>query len=129
MNPRNFHAQHFFGVVRYQQGRLDDALRLIATALTAKADDASALFHHGLVLAGLKRHEDALASFDRALSLAPDNPEALYHRSVAHALDRGEEALADYDRLAAIKPDHVEALTNRGNVLRDLGRREEALAS
>ena len=129
-NPNNFHAQHFLGVVRYQHGRHDEALRLIGTALAKKADDAGALFHHGLVLASLKRHEHALASFDRALSIKPDNTEALYQRGLAmHALARLEEALAAYERLFAVKPDHVEALTNRGNVLRDLGRHEDALAS
>jgi tetratricopeptide (TPR) repeat protein len=129
-HPDDFDAQHFLGVLRYQQGRHDEALRLIGTALKTKAGDVGALFHQGLVLASLKRHEDAVASFDSALSIKPDSPDALYHRAIAlGVLDRLEEALATYDRLLAFKPDHVEALTNRGNVLRDVGRHDEALAS
>ena len=42
---------------------------------------------------------------------------------------RSREALANLDRVIAMKPDHVEAHVNRGNVLLDLHRPNDALAS
>jgi len=78
----------------------------------------------------LGRLEEALASFDRALVLRPDYPEACNNRgNTLRELGRLDEALAAYDRALALKPDHASAWSNRGNVLRDLNRTEAALAS
>jgi tetratricopeptide (TPR) repeat protein len=78
----------------------------------------------------LKRHEEALASYDKVLAIKPDYVEALHDRGVVlQGLKRHEEALASYDKALAIRPDYVEALHDRGVVLRELKRHEEALAS
>ena len=56
-----------------------------------------------ILLSELKRLDEALASYDRALSLRPDYAEALYNRGNAlHELKRFEEALASYDRGAGL---------------------------
>ena len=78
----------------------------------------------------LKRYDEALASYDRALSLRPDFAEALNNRgNVLQELKRLDEALASYDRALTLRPDHAEALNNRGSALRELNRLDEALAS
>ena len=78
----------------------------------------------------LKRFEEALASYDRALALRPDYAEALSNRgNVLRELMRFEEALESYDRALAVRPDYAEALSNRGVTLQELMRFEEALAS
>ena len=52
-----------------------------------------------VTLHGLKRFEEALASYDRALKLRPDYADALSNRGVTlHELKRFGEALASYDR-------------------------------
>jgi tetratricopeptide (TPR) repeat protein len=49
--------------------------------------------YRGAALAQLKRSEEALACFDRALALKPDNPYFLYKRGSALSdLNRHEEA-------------------------------------
>lgn len=98
----------------------------------ASGGNSSAAAHMrlGNALRTLKRHEEALASYGRALALRPDYPQALYNRGNAlRALKRHEDAVADYDRALALRPDYPQALSNRGNALRDLKRHEEALAS
>ena len=88
------------------------------------------LSNRGITLHELKRFEEALASYDRALMLRPDYAEALSNRGVTlHELKRFEEALASYDRALTLRPDFAEALLNRGNTLHKLKRFEEALAS
>lgn len=54
----------------------------------------------------------ALAEFDRALELEPDNLDARSYRAATH-LDTGhvDEALADWKRVLARDPDHVHATT------------------
>src|SRR5215472_3683905 len=66
-NPGQFDALHLLGLARHQQGHAVEALRLIGAALRAQPGSADALSNYGLVLDALKQHEEALASFDRAL--------------------------------------------------------------
>ena len=71
----------------------------------------------------LKRYDEALASYDRALSFRPDYAEALNNRgNTLHELKRLDEALASYDRALAVRPDDAEALNNRGVTLHELKR-------
>ncbi len=78
----------------------------------------------------LGRAEEALASYDRALAVKPDNPEALNNRGDAlKNLGRLEEAVASYDEAVTLKPDYADAHYKRGNALMKLGRAQKALAS
>ncbi len=93
-------------------------------------DYAEALSNRGVTLRELKRFEEALASYDRALKMRPDFAKALSNRGTTlHELKRFEEALASYDRALKVQPDYAEALSNRGVALHELTRFEEALAS
>ncbi len=81
--PCNFDALHGLGQVHYSRGRLDTALVLIQEALKrdrARADGFGSL---GLVFHGLRHFEEALASYDEGLCLAPNNAELLSRRGVA----------------------------------------------
>src|ERR1700683_450131 len=66
-DPNHFDALHLGGVLRHQQGRSADALRLVAAALKARPGSADVLTNYGVILDALKRHEEALASFDKVL--------------------------------------------------------------
>src|SRR5689334_10165853 len=69
------------------------------------------------------RLADALSTFDRALAIAPDHPDALINRGCTCLdLKRYEEALAGFERSLAVRPGHPLALFNRGVVLQALGR-------
>jgi tetratricopeptide (TPR) repeat protein len=77
----------------------------------------------------LKRHDEALVSYDRALALRPDYADALNNRGITlQALGRHAEALASYDAVLSLRPDFVEALVNRGIAHFELGHFDEALA-
>ncbi len=78
----------------------------------------------------LKRFDEALASLDEALALAPGIAETHLNRgNVLNDLKRHEDAVASYDSALAIRPDYPEALSNRGIALHALARDEDALAS
>jgi len=88
------------------------------------------LYNRGMTLHQLKRLDEALASYDRALALWPDNAEVLCNRGMTlHQLKRFDEALASYDRALALRADYADALHNRGTTLHELKRLDEALAS
>jgi tetratricopeptide (TPR) repeat protein len=70
------------------------------------------------VLRDLKKNEEALSCFDRALTFNPRYVRALNNRgNVLNDLGRSDEAIASYDRALEIDPDYKDALMNRGNAL------------
>ena len=98
--------------------------------MAVRPNYAEALHSRGVALQALKRFDQALASYDRALAVRPDYAKALNNRgNVLQALKRFDEALASYDRALAVRPDYTDAINNRGNALRALKRFEEALGS
>ena len=126
--PKNFAARQLLALVRFQEGRDQDALNQIEAALALQPDAAEALATRGDILIRLRRLDDALASFDQAIAKKPDYAEAFYNRgNCRQYLDRHEEAVADYSRALALSPSYEPALTNRGNVLSKLRRFSEAL--
>jgi tetratricopeptide (TPR) repeat protein len=75
------------------------------------------------------RYVEALAAFDRAVALDPDDADALLARGVTRQrLGRLDDALADYDRAIAVRGPTSEALNNRGCLQRDRGELDRALA-
>lgn len=68
----------------------------------------------GCVLHDLERVEEALASYDGALTIEPNYAEALYNRGNAlRDLKRPTEALASYDRALQLKPGYAPAHWNQ----------------
>ncbi len=85
---------------------------------------------HGHSLRHAGHLQEALSSYDQAISLKPDFAEA--HNSRGETLTdlgRIEAALPCYNRAVALKPEFAEAHRNRGNALTALGRPAEALHS
>jgi tetratricopeptide (TPR) repeat protein len=96
---------------------------------TGTAESAFVLAGRAATLGKLGRYEEALADFNRALELAPDDAYALAGRGATlRKLGRYDEALADLNRALALAPTYVYALSRRGATYANLGRHEEALA-
>ena len=128
-DPRNFAARQLLALVRFQEGRAQDALAEITVALTIQPNAVEALATRGNILLRLGRLDQALQDFDRAIAAKPDYAEAFYNRgNCRQHLGHLEDAVADYSRALALHPDYEPALTNRGNALGKLRRFSEALA-
>jgi tetratricopeptide (TPR) repeat protein len=86
--------------------------------------------HRGSALRNLASHDDALAAYDQALSIASDATGAWLGRAnIFYDLKRRDDALAAFDKALSIKPDLAGAWLGRGNVLYELRRHDEALAA
>jgi predicted TPR repeat methyltransferase len=80
----------------------------------------------GNALYRLRRLDEALAAYDKALSLKPDLAEAWLGRAnVFYNSERHEEALAAYDKAVSLKPDLAEAWHKRGIIQVIRGNRQE----
>lgn len=124
-----FDALHLLGVVRLQQGRAEEAIDLIGKALRINPRSPAAHVNLGAAFGALKRLNEALGCYDKALTFDRDHLLALNSRA-ATLLDLGrpEEGLASLDRALAINPSNVETLRRRGQVLWQMKRLDEALA-
>ena len=82
-------------------------------------------------LQDLRRHKEALTSFETAIILKPDYAEAYNnHGNALHDLrPRDEGALISFAKAIALKPDYAGAYRARGIALNALKRYKEALAS
>ena len=77
-----------------------------------------------------QQYEQAIASFDKALQLKPDDHQVWNNRGNAlFNLGRFDEAIASYDKALQLKPDKDQPWYNRGVALFNLGRWDEAIAS
>ncbi len=82
----------------------------------------------GRALLGKGRYREAIAHYQRALTIRPDMHRP--HRGIAlalRALGRPEAALRHLDRAIELKPDFVRAYRQRGAILLELGRPSEAV--
>ncbi|MGE5537863.1 MAG: tetratricopeptide repeat protein [Gemmatimonas sp.] len=116
-------------VVLIQLGRVPEAIDGL-NAVLERETSADAFYHRGNALKRLGRADEALADYERALTLAPDDPEILYNRGNALLdLGRWSEAIASYDAALKSAPGYPDALNNRGIALQRQGRAAEAVAS
>ena len=106
-----------------------NALQL-AEKLVVRRGHAEDWFEQGRCLGNLKREEEALESYDKAIALDPNYAGAWNNRGNRLLdLKRFQEALESYDQAIELDPNYAGAWNNRGNVLSDLNRKQEALES
>ncbi len=74
------------GTIALQKGRLEDAVRIIGKSLQINSNQPNALNNRGNALKDLKRLDEALASYDRAIALNPDYAEAYSNKSLLKIL-------------------------------------------
>ena len=92
--PRTPQDANDIAVSEMKRGNLQEALNIF-TLILAKAPHPIIYMNQGLALQGMKRHDTAVASFERAISLAHDFAGAYNNRGISlHALGRYDEALA-----------------------------------
>ena len=74
-----------------------------------------------MVLVELGMFVEAVAAYDRATELEPDDAKAWNNKGDAHAeLGRFEDAMAAYDRALALKPDVLNGGITGGILLMNL---------
>ncbi|RAM48686.1 MAG: hypothetical protein C6Y22_26465 [Hapalosiphonaceae cyanobacterium JJU2] len=109
---------------------IPELINQVSTVSQWTINAAEVWIEKGNQLFHLRRYEEAIASYDKAVEIKPDYYQAWYNRGVALGLlERYEEAIASYDKAVEIKPDYHEAWCGRGVALDQLGQYEEAIAS
>jgi tetratricopeptide (TPR) repeat protein len=128
--PDHADALHMLGLLAHQQGRNEDARRLIAAAI--EADDQNAFFHNNLgeVLRILGETEAAVSCYRAAIALEPSYAQA--HNNLGMALfvqDQADLAVEAFNASLAIDPAAEGVHNNLGVVLEAMGRLDDAIAA
>ncbi|HXC28722.1 MAG TPA: tetratricopeptide repeat protein [Stellaceae bacterium] len=129
--PNYAEAHNNLGNAHRARGEPDAAIACYRRALAAAPNFALAHRNLGSMLMTQGQVGEAIAAFRRTVALAPQFPDAYCDLGAALRTQRDakaiEEALASYERALVLKPDFADALANRGELLRELGRYEEAV--
>jgi tetratricopeptide (TPR) repeat protein len=127
LDPEQKLAQYYMGIVKRDLGDTESALKLFGDVIRKFPDFAPAHHSFGEQLLSEGRTEEARLAFQRAVDLAPSEPNGyvgLAHTAiVARDFKRAEELL---DKALGYRLDHPRARYLRGLAYRGLGRRKEA---
>lgn len=89
----------------WRSGNKGRATDLATQAVEAAPDDVAARMYRGMLYEQQRKHDDAVADFDRAIELAPRNADAYDHRgSELFKLGRFVDSIADFDRAIELDP-------------------------
>jgi tetratricopeptide (TPR) repeat protein len=89
----------------------------------------SAAYAEGLKLSSLGRHVEAIARFEQALAVQPDDARVLFALgNTAHVLGLAGPAEQFFRQVLTIEPGRKEALVNLANLLRASGQFDAAIA-
>lgn len=128
--PEHADANHLTGMIHARSGNPDQALTFLVIAEKQTPDNPALLANLGNVLSSLRRFDEAVGLYDRAIALLPDVAEL--HSFRGNALRKSgkpEAALAAYENALALNPGDAETLCSKGMVLKDLGRHDAAVRS
>ena len=112
-----------------QSGMYSDAETLYRTTIARNEDSWMAHINLGILLAKTGRPEEAIAHYQQALQLDPNDVDTYSSLGLLLAeTGRTAEALAHYRKGLEIDPKDAQSHNNLGLLLKDLGRADEALA-
>ena len=128
-DPRLFGPRFYLGLLRLQQGRLQEACDYLGEALRISPGELPAWINYGMALRAAGRPQEAIQAFDRALAIQPNMAEGHYNRGVVLGdLEQFELAVESYDRALTLQPEMVAAQVNRAVALAAMRRFDDAIA-
>lgn len=131
LRPDSIPTHHGLGLALVRLNRPRQALphfeRVIGTGVSA---EASAHTNLGRIKGGMRRRDEALAHFEKAVELNPDQAEVQYNLGVSYYRhERFEDALPHLQLAARLDPTRTGSHRWLANAYATLGRHAEAIAS
>jgi tetratricopeptide (TPR) repeat protein len=122
-------AKELFKSLReYSKGKPDKAVKAVDKALKKQADYLPALYLRAFYHLSESKSDEAIADYDRILSIAPKEEKALWEKAqILEAKVEYTAALAAIDELLKHNPDHAAAHALRGTINQQLGDAEAAM--
>ena len=102
-------------ILKVQLGLSDEEIQVIQAARADAPRDAAYFFRFGEYKLVACDYAEAIANFNRAIAMDPDNADAYHSRGIAKD-GQGDYAgaIADFDHAIALAPDDTDIYHNRG---------------
>ncbi|MEM9220871.1 MAG: tetratricopeptide repeat protein [Pseudomonadota bacterium] len=127
-DPEQVDALQFLGVLRFTQGRLEEALDLLEKARALAPDDPGLMLNYGNVLLEAGRGDEVVDIYRRVLEIVPKDAGAWNNMGVLlRALGRTTLAEEAFRKSIEIDPDKAGPWHNLGNLLLSTGRVKESI--
>jgi S1-C subfamily serine protease/Flp pilus assembly protein TadD len=92
-------------------------------------EEASAYYNRGIAKSTLGDKQGAIADYNRAIKINPNDADAHYNRGIAKStLGDKQGEIADYNRAIKINPNYAQAYYNRGIAKSELGNKQGAIS-
>ncbi len=118
-DPQQPEAQHFLGLMDYQDGRIDEGIMRVEAAVRAKPNTADFLNNLGTMYLAKKRVTDALVTYTKAFGLAPSNLGIMTNLAIALGqANQRDEGLKLVAKVLEKQPRFSAALNAQGTMLR-----------
>jgi serine/threonine protein kinase/tetratricopeptide (TPR) repeat protein len=133
LEPTHYWSMLWLGYCLSALAKGPEDFRAAALAFTGcimhRPKNASAYFQRAYAYKQLKRYEEALADYSKAIELAPEYLQAWNDRGIVYSgFRQWEEAIADFSRAIELDPESARAWNNRGWAYANVGRWEKAIA-
>lgn len=104
-DPAAIEIQVLLGTLLIETGQMAEGQQVMAAIDASKVTDPTVLLNIGIDLINNKKQADAIAWFDKAITVFPNDPSAYYYRGISHlSLGRSAEAKADLQKFISIAP-------------------------
>lgn len=142
INPAHPAALYNKGILLGKSGKREDALTYLKKAadsaypqaisalqqLEAFRAESKVWFDKGNAFNQAGRYAEAIACYDRALAINPEDSSSWLNKgSALDASGRYADAIICYEKALTLNPDYANAWTNKGNTFVKLSRVEDAL--
>ncbi|MGB3534956.1 MAG: trypsin-like peptidase domain-containing protein [Microcoleaceae cyanobacterium] len=115
---------------------IDESPGITSSMSLENPENAQAYYFRGLTLLDQEKSWEAIADFNQALELEPNNPEAYFNRGLARTQlaanlpeqTRGPNPIADYTEAIRLNPGYADAYYNRGLAYLTLKQYDRAMA-
>ena len=109
-------------------GTWKDGLTLWNDVISRYQTIAPAYINRGIILASLKRNDEALSDYNKAIELGPKFPKGYSNRGVLYKdMKRYDDALKDYNKAIELQQDYPIPYNNRGVLFKIENKFDEAL--
>jgi len=127
--PEHPDALHFYGLLQYQRGRPEEAVRLISEAVRIAPEYVDACNNLGNIHREQERLDEAEKCYRLVVEMTPEHAGAYNNLgTVLRARGRLSEAAAAYQKAIDLNPNFPGPFENMGNLLSQQGKVTEAVA-
>lgn len=123
-----FKSQLNRGTELLNQGKFDEAVQVLTSAMQMNPQDEDVHYNLGMALSRSGKTNEAVQQYEEALRILPEYVEA--HNNLGNLLmrmDRMEEAIQHFEQAIKTMPEYASAHNNLGTALQKSGRTNDAL--